>query len=146
EYRIVIPTGEVRWIERRGSISYNDDGTPDRAVGVNIDVTERKRTEERQRILVAELDHRVKNALATVSSVIAHTAVGSGSVANFVAALDGRIRSIARTHELLSSGQWRGISLTKLIWHELAPYATCDNTKISGPEVLLRPEAGQAMA
>jgi PAS domain S-box-containing protein len=146
EYRIVRSNGEKRWVERRSSVSYDGDGHPKRVVGVSIDVTERKRAEEHQRILVAELDHRVKNALATVSSVISHTAVGSRSVANFVAALDGRIRSMATTQELLSSGRWQGISLTELIWHELAPYATRHNNQISGPEVVLRPEAGQAMA
>jgi two-component sensor histidine kinase len=96
--------------------------------------------------LVAELDHRVENALATVSSIVSQTAVGSKSIADFVAALDGRICSMATTQELLSSGAWQGISLTELIRHELAPYATSDNTKISGPEVILRPEAGRVMA
>ncbi len=146
EYRIVLPAGEVRWIERRGSISYDEKGCPERVVGVNIDVTERKRAEECQRALVAELDHRVKNALATVSSVVSQTAVGNGSVVNFVAALDGRIRSMATTHELLSAGRWRGISLTELIQRELAPYATPSNVDINGPEIVLHAEAGQAMA
>jgi two-component system, chemotaxis family, CheB/CheR fusion protein len=68
------------------------------------DITERKRSEERRRTLVAELDHRVKNALATVSAVVSHTRQGSRSVTSFAAALDGRIRSMARTHELLSVG------------------------------------------
>jgi PAS domain S-box-containing protein len=146
EYRIVLSSGEIRWIERRGTISYDQIGRPERVVGVNIDITERKRAEERQRMLIAELDHRVKNALATVSAVVSQTAVDSRSMADFVAALDGRIRSMATTQELLSSGQWQGISLIELVRRELAPYATPDNTKISGPEVLLRPEAGQAMA
>jgi PAS domain S-box-containing protein len=110
------------------------------------DITERKRAEERQRTLVAELDHRVKNALATVSAVVSRTRQGSRSVANFAAALEGRIRSMATTHELLSSGRWHGISLADLVRRELAPYAARDNAKISGPEVVLRPEAGQAMA
>jgi len=96
--------------------------------------------------LVAELDHRVKNALSTVSSVVSHTGVASRSVANFVAALEGRLRSMATTHELLSAGRWQEISLTQIIRHELAPYVTRHNAKISGPEVTLKPEAGQAMA
>jgi PAS domain S-box-containing protein len=148
EYRIVRSDGEVRWIERRNSLSYDVDGHPKRVVGVSIDVTERKRAEERQRILLAELDHRVKNTLATVSSVVSQTAVGRSSVAvaNFVKALDGRLRSMATTHELLSFGRWQGISLTELVQQEVAPYATRHNTKISGPEVVLRPEAGQAIA
>jgi two-component sensor histidine kinase len=53
---------------------------------------------------------------------------------------------MATTHELLSSGRWQGISLTELARRELAPYATRDNTEITGPEVVLSPEAGQAMA
>jgi PAS domain S-box-containing protein len=146
EYRIVLPSGEVRWIERRGSISYDEKGRPKRVVGVNIDVTERKRAEERQRQLVAELDHRVKNALATVSSVVSQTAIEKETVASFVAALGGRIRSMATTQELLSAGQWQGISLVELVRCELAPYATPNNTHIDGPNIELRAEIGQAMA
>jgi PAS domain S-box-containing protein len=146
EYRIVRSDGEVRWIERRNSVSYDVDGHPQRVVGVSIDVTERKRADERQRILMAELDHRVKNTLATVSTVVSQTAGGRTSVANFVKALDGRLRSMATTHELLSFGRWRGISVAELVRQELAPYATRHNTKVNGPEVVLRPEAGQAMA
>jgi PAS domain S-box-containing protein len=65
EYRVVRATGEIRWIEARCFVSYRSDGRAERMVGVNIDVTERKRAEEHQRMLVAELDHRVKNVLAT---------------------------------------------------------------------------------
>jgi PAS domain S-box-containing protein len=110
------------------------------------DVSERKRAEERQRILVAELDHRVKNALATVSSVISHTGIGNRSVTDFVTALEGRIRSMAATHELLGALWWQGVSLTELVRRELAPYAVHNNTEVSGPEVVLRAEAGPAMA
>jgi chemotaxis family two-component system sensor kinase Cph1 len=109
-------------------------------------VTERKKAEERQRILLAELDHRVKNTLATVSSVVSQTAGGRTSVANFVKALDERRRSMATTHGLISFGRWRGISLAELVRQELAPYATGHNTAVNGPEVVLCPEAGQAMA
>jgi PAS domain S-box-containing protein len=146
DYRIVRAGGDVRWIESRSFISYDDGGRPRSIIGVNIDITDRKRSEERQRALVAELDHRVKNALATVSAVIYHTRQGSRSLANFAAALDGRIRSMATTHELLSSGRGQGISLTELIRRELGPYAGRRNMEINGPEVVLCPEAGQAMA
>jgi two-component sensor histidine kinase/integral membrane sensor domain MASE1 len=98
------------------------------------------------RVLVAELDHRVKNVLANVSAVVSHTRRDSTSVSDFAAALDGRIGSMARTHELLSAGRWQGISLMELVRRELAPYATRNNTEINGAEVVLRGEAGQAMA
>ena len=88
----------------------------------------------------------VKNALSTVSAVVSHTWQGSRSVADFVAALDGRIRSMATSHELLSARQWHGVSLTELVQRELAPYATRNNTELNGPDVSLKPAAGQAMA
>jgi PAS domain S-box-containing protein len=146
EYRIVRSNGEVRWTERRCSIVYDGDARPQRVVGVSIDITERKQAEKQRNMLNAELDHRVKNALATVSSVISQTRKGSQLAAEFAAALEGRIRSMAATHELLSAHWWQGVSLSQLARRELAPYAGRDNTEVSGPEVMLRAEAGQAIA
>ena len=146
EYRIVRSTGEVRWIESRSFVSYNGDERPQRVVGVSIDITERKLAEGHLRMMVAELDHRVKNVLATVSALTARTQDASGSVADFVAALDGRIQSMAATHQLLSSQQWKGILLSDLARRELAPYATHDNTKIDGPDITLKAEAAQAVS
>ena len=145
EYRIV-RDGKVRWIYSRSFISYGSDGRAQRVVGVNIDITERKQAAENQRFLVAELDHRVKNVLATVSAVAAHTRDASNSMEHFVAALDGRIRSMASAHELLSCRRWQGIPLAELLQRELTPYARGNNTEVDGPEVLLRAEAGQTMA
>jgi PAS domain S-box-containing protein len=146
EYRIVLPDRGLRWIETRSFISYDGEGRPQRVVGVNIDITERKRAEEARKILNAELDHRVKNTLATVSAVVSHTLNASSSMAEFATALDGRLHSMARTHELLSATRWQGVSVKELVRRELAPYTTNGNTEINGPEVILRAEAGQAMA
>jgi PAS domain S-box-containing protein len=146
EHRIVRPCGTIRWIEARSFIEYDQVGHVKRLVGVNIDITERKRAEEARKILNAELDHRVKNALATVTALISHTRHGSRSVGDFAAALEGRIRSMAATHELLSSRHWQELSLIELIRRELAPYAESKNTELNGPTVLLKPEAGQALA
>jgi PAS domain S-box-containing protein len=145
EFRI-FRHGEVRWIESRMLISYDDAGKPTRRIGAQIDVTERRRAEDHKGLLVAELDHRVKNTLATVSAVVSQTRQGRRSVAEFAAALEGRLRSMAATHELLSARRWSGVSLANLVLHELAPYANRNNTEINGPDVALRPEAGQAMA
>jgi PAS domain S-box-containing protein len=144
EYRVVRANGEIRWIEARCFILYRTDGRPERMVGVNIDVTARKRAEEHQRILVAELDHRVKNVLATVSAVASRTQGSGTPPAEFMATLAGRIQSMAATHELLSGCQWQGISVRELVRRELAPYVTGSNTDLDGPELTLRPEAGQA--
>ncbi len=146
EYRIVRPGGEVRWIESRSFISYDADNQPQRVIGLNIDVTERRRADDHQRVLIAELDHRVKNVLATVAAVAANTLEASSSMQHFVAALDARIRALASTHELLSNRRWRGLPLDELLRCQLAPYAAHGNTRINGPDVLLTPEAGQAVA
>ncbi len=145
EYRIVRPGGEVRWIESRSFISYADH-QPQRVIGLNIDVTERRRADDHQRVLIAELDHRVKNVLATVAAVAANTLEASSSMQHFVAALDARIRALASTHELLSNRRWQGLPLDELLRCQLAPYAAHGNTRINGPDVLLMAEAGQAVA
>jgi len=146
DYRVLRSGGEVRWIDARSFVEYDNDGYARRMIGVNIDITERKRAEEHRKFLNAELDHRVKNALATVSAVVSHTLQGRSSLGDFAAALDGRIRSMATAHELLISRRWQGIPLRELVRRELAPYSTSNNTEIDGPEVLLEPQAGQAMA
>lgn len=145
EYRIIAPGGETRWIETRCTISYDSKGRPHRVVGVSIDITERKRVEDEQSKLLAELDHRVKNVLSTVQAVAAHTLHSTSSMEHFVAALDGRIRSMGSTHELLSHRRWQGIPLAELVERELAPYTTGSNTEIIGPEVMLSAEAAQTI-
>jgi len=145
EYRIIRAGGEVRWVETRCFITYSGEGRPHRVVGVSIDITERRRVEEQQRILVAELDHRVKNVLATVSAIVTQTQAPKSSLAGFVTSLDSRIKSLARTHELLSQSHWTGVSLAEIARRELAPYAA-DNVEIRGPRVTLKAEAAQAIA
>ena len=142
EYRILRPDGVFRWIEGRAYVSYDDDGRAQRMVGVNIDVTERKRSEEHQAQLVAELDHRVKNVLATVAAVAKHTSEHNGALADF----DRRIQSMADTHALLSKSHWQSVSLNDLVRHELAPYVTAENTVAEGPHVELTATATQTMA
>jgi len=144
EYRIARPDGQERWVETRCFISY-DGGHPQRVLGVSIDITERKRSEDHQRTLIAELDHRVKNVLATVVAIIAQTQEGHRSLPDFTAALDRRIKALARTHELLSENRWSGVSLRDIVRRELAPYKA-GNVEIAGPHVTLTAEAAQAMA
>ena len=112
------------------SLPTDGEGCPLRVIGVSIDVSERKRAEEQQRALLAELDHRVKNALATVSAIAHHTKAASTSMDAFVTALDTRIYAMASTHELLSSCQWEGVPLRQLLFRDLAPYASSNNTCI----------------
>jgi two-component sensor histidine kinase len=114
-------------------------------LGVIRDITERKRAEEQQRVLNAELDHRVKNMLATVNAIIMQTPKVAGSLVDYVAGLDQRIRSLGRTHELLSESHWHGASLEEITRRELAPYLA-DNAELRGPRVFLKAESAQALA
>ena len=107
---------------------------------------ERRRAEARQDLLIAELDHRVKNVLARVAVIAMHTRQSGMTMDEFVQALDGRIQSMAAAHSLLSQSRWGGVGLTDLIRRQLAPYTTDANTQIGGPEVMLTAAETQAVA
>src|SRR3984957_21253723 len=91
EFRIVRPNGEVRWCYGAGIISRDTEGKPVRMNGVTVDVTERKRAEERQLLLAREVDHRAKNMLAVVLSVLRLTK--AKSTPDFVTTVEGRIHA-----------------------------------------------------
>jgi PAS domain S-box-containing protein len=109
------------------------------------DITERKRAEAREKMLMAELDHRVKNVLARVAMVAMCSRNGNSSVAEFSRSLDGRIQSMAAAHALLSQKGWQGVGLEALVRSQLAPYATDANIAIHGTDVILTAAAIQAM-
>ena len=145
-FRYIRPDGREVWLEEVSSAEFNAAGRLIRLKGLTLDITARKRSEERQDLLIAELDHRVKNVLARVAVVAMYTRQGSGSMDEFVTTLDGRIQSMATAHALLSQSRWHGVGLTDLVRHQLAPYATDANMTISGPDVVLTAAATQAVA
>ena len=145
-FRFIRRDGREVWLEETAKAEFDAAGHYVRLKGLTRDVTERKRAEEHQNLLIAELDHRVKNVLANVAAVAMRTREGSGSMDEFVAALDGRIKSMADAHALLSRSRWQGVSLTDLVRQELAPYATVGNTTVEGPDVVLTTEATQTVA
>ena len=100
---------------------------------------------DHQRALNAELDHRVKNVLATVCAIITQTRQESTSHLDFLARLDSRITSLARTHELLSRSNWRGVPLARIVECELAPYPA-GTREVGGPNVTLKAEGTQVLA
>jgi|SRR5579871_76921 len=114
--------------------------------GVVRDITERKLAEENQELLVAELDHRVKNILAQVAVVATSTRQGSPTIDDFLRSLDGRIQSMAAAHTLLSKSGWQSVGLDALVRNQLAPYTTGTNITISGPDAMLASAEIQALA
>jgi two-component sensor histidine kinase/PAS domain-containing protein len=103
------------------------------------DMTERKRVEEQQTTMVAELNHRVKNILAIVQSVAAQTVRSSGSIDNFADTFTGRLKALAIAHDILTHTRWIGIGLNELLQAVLAPYRSPDEARVSiaGPAILL---------
>ena len=146
EFRVVRPSGEVRWCYGAGIVSRDTDGNASRVTGVTVDITERKRAEERQVLLAREVDHRAKNTLAVVLSMLRLTK--ARTMPEFVAAVEGRIHALAVTHNLLSASRWEGASLGQIVDEELAPYQTRRRNRIvtEGPSILLQPATAQAVA
>jgi two-component sensor histidine kinase/integral membrane sensor domain MASE1 len=106
---------------------------------------ERRRAEQHRDLLIAELDHRVKNVLARVTAVVRHASRRETNE-EFVKSLEGRIESIADAHSLLSKSRWGSVGLADLIRRQLAPYTTGANTSIAGPDIMLTAREIQALA
>jgi two-component sensor histidine kinase/DNA-binding response OmpR family regulator len=146
EFRIVRPSGEVRWCYGAGIVTRDADGKPARMNGVTVDVTERKRAEERQLLLAREVDHRAKNMLAVVLSVLRLTK--AKTTADFITTVEGRIHALAATHNLLSATRWQGANLRQIVDEEMAPYRADHRERVvaDGPPAMLLPATAQAVA
>lgn len=111
------------------------------------DISERKRADALQQLLVGELNHRVKNTLATVQAMATQTIRRAASPAEFVSSFSGRLQSLARTHDLLTQSSWGGADLQVLARDQLAaggPDAA--RFAIAGPQVTLEPQAALHIA
>jgi len=107
---------------------------------------ERERAAERERIMMREIDHRARNALAVVQAVIRLTL--AEDVGAFREKIEDRVAALARSHELLSAEHWKPVSLSALLSQELAPYIenASQRVKVEGPPVSLRAEQAQMAA
>jgi PAS domain S-box-containing protein len=146
EFRINRPSGEQRWCLGTVTLTGGSVNHPTRLSGCTVDITDRKLAEERQVLLAREVDHRAKNALAVVQSLVRLTR--AESITDFVQAVDGRVRALASVHTLLSESRWEGASLRQLVEDEMEPYQSRQGgqIKIEGPPVLLLPAAAQTFA
>ncbi|MBM0103188.1 PAS domain-containing protein [Steroidobacter sp. S1-65] len=119
---------------------YEEDGRTT-AVGVVLtDVTEVRRLEKELRRLMDELQHRVKNTLATVASIVNQTVSSKTDRGDLVQTLKRRIGALAATHTLLTLRDWRDASLRDILQAELTPYEQHDRIKLEGPDVRLPPK------
>ncbi len=144
EFRVRRPNGELRWCTGTAAASVDAAGNVVRISGVTIDVTERKEAEERQVLLAREVDHRARNALAIIQSIIRLTR--AKTVDDYVATVEGRIKALALAHTLLSDSRWHGADLGTLVAEEFAPYRSGNKIELKGPNVSLSPATAQGIA
>ena len=127
-YRIHDSSGELHYIQAFGTTYATADGTM-RLAGLAMDDTKRSSNEERRKILLQELQHRVKNTLATTVAIIRFSARNAESVSEFSTALTNRIGAIAHTHDVLTANEWKGSTLRNLVERELKPFGSAEKPR-----------------
>ncbi|MCK1423566.1 PAS domain S-box protein [Bradyrhizobium sp. 182] len=106
------------------------------AINMLVDISERKRAENAQKVLIDELNHRVKNTLATVQSLASQTARHAADLDEFVSTFTGRLLALARAHDLLTMRNWQDAPFEKLI-HDIVGPVSGGRVATSGPDVNL---------
>jgi PAS domain S-box-containing protein len=139
------PSGKTTYFRSVKAPLRNASGEIIGLVGITSDMTKRREVEERERLLAKEIDHRAKNLLAVVQSVVQLTRAEDADALK--RSVSGRIQSLARAHSLLAAGRWEGVDLRQLITEELAAYAGRElgRVTVEGPTLQLRPTAAQAL-
>jgi len=146
EKRYVRRDGSVVWIDLVASVVRGTGGARSYGIRVARDITDRKRAEEQQQLLINELNHRVKNTLAVVQSISRQTFRKSAPDA-LVQAFESRLAALSAAHNLLTEGKWQSARLGALLESVLAPFGSDDcKVELAGPEVLLSPQAAVSFA
>lgn len=116
--------------------------------GVSLDITERKRSEDRRQLLINELNHRVKNTLASVQAIARQTLRTSPDLAGFQEAFEARLLALSQTHNLLTERHWRSASLLAMLAAELRPHGGARDPRFTvegDGDLHLQPKAAVAL-
>ncbi|MDO8902821.1 MAG: HWE histidine kinase domain-containing protein [Phenylobacterium sp.] len=139
ENRYEFPDGRITWLDVRGN-------PVEEGLAIFFrDITERKLAEDHLRLMVHELNHRVKNSLATVQAIATQTLRSGGVPHEVREALTSRLLALARAHDVLTDTKWAGAELEEIAAQAAEPYGA-DRFKIEGPRVTLPPRTAIAMA
>jgi len=146
EFRVQRPGGELRWCRGAAAANFDESNRLIGVGGITVDITDHKLAEERQKLLAGEVDHRARNVVAVVQSIMRLTR--ANNIEDYIAAVDGRIGALSTAHRLLASSRWEGADLRKLVDEEFAPYRIGDQARVlvSGPTVVLAPAIAQTIA
>jgi PAS domain S-box-containing protein len=148
EYRVRRRDGTVRWVEAHG-LAYFEGTGPERRVvsfgGTVQDITERKEREEKEQLLLREINHRAKNMLSVVDSIAHQTA--SRNPEDFVERFSERIQALSANQDLLVRSDWGGVDIADLTRAQLAHFADLIGSRIvvDGPKLRLTPASAQAI-
>lgn len=148
EYRVKQLDGSWRWLSAWGLVEFEGHGAERKPVaiaGASRDLTELKSAEEQQRLLVNELNHRVKNTLATIQSIATQTIRSADDLKSARAALDSRIISLAQAHDLLTDRSWSGADIREVVIRAMSPFAA-DQINLSGPSREISPHQALALS
>lgn len=146
DYRLKHVDDGYRWTTARGVPLINEGGAVTEWVGMNEDITQRKRTEEHTSLIMRELSHRTKNLLAVIVSLARRTFRGDPDMQPQSADFIERILGLARSHDLLVRGDWQGVSLADLVLSHLEPFGIDpQRVSVEGPAFEVRPEAAQSI-
>lgn len=137
--------GTMTWEIYCGVIR-GDDGMPDGLNAIARDVTERKRFEAQQRLLIDELNHRVKNTLAIVQAIAHQTLRGTGTPADERAAFSGRLTALAGAHSVLSRVHWVAADMREVAAEALRTVWTGGRVSCDGPAIRLPPKTTVTMS
>jgi PAS domain S-box-containing protein len=151
EKRFIRKDGRVIWIAVRSSTVRDPTGHFLYGVRVVQDVTERKEAEERQKLLIDELNHRVKNTLATVQSLATQTARGTDSPEAFRRAFEGRLIALSQAHDQLTRRHWKSADLRDIVEGATAPHLarspeSPDQIAIEGEPITVTPRIALTLA
>jgi len=149
EHRIRSKEGSYRWfLVRAEPFRASRTGDIVRWFGVSIDIHDRRIAEEHQRLLINELNHRVKNTLATVQSVASQTLRNAESAGEAKDALEARLFALSRAHDVLTRENWEGADLFDIVEQAVAPYSSRgeDRLHLAGPRVRVQPRTALALA
>jgi PAS domain S-box-containing protein len=148
EYRVQRRDGEVRWVEAHGLAYFEGSGRERRLasfIGTAQDITERKRHEEREHLLMREVNHRAKNMLSVVDAIARQTATQNPK--DFIEHFSERIQALSANQDLLVRNEWNGVEIEDLVHAQLAHFVSLIGSRIAahGPKLRLNAASAQAI-
>jgi PAS domain S-box-containing protein len=144
--RYVRKDGRVIWVEVTSSTVRKADDRFGFGVRMVQDITERKLAEQQKRLLLDELNHRVKNTLATVQALAAHTARTATSAEDFRKRFEPRLLALSAAHDRLTSNDWRGANLADIVSGELSAHDVPGAVSCEGPDIILPPRVSLSLS